>query len=325
MTASRPARPLAPRVEVARAHGARTDRAGRPGRAPRSGRRSWPGWPTSWSASQTAEPFFGVGKSYTRLRPDVRRGGRGLPRTRSATAGAVRCAATRRRRGSTSLRRPTSRSPHGAGVVATGGHLTVPETSCGRRRLRPRQWEQPPQPSQPLRRLGPQRRRARDVALRSAHHRTRSTTGPTSFDIELLARRLLDVTAWLQDPARAEHLADRLLRCQHRRRRGLVGRGRRLERRHRRHRRPAAAARTWPPSASTAVRAPTLLIVGGRDETVLELNRQARARLRCESQLVVVPGATHLFEEPGSLETVAALATGWFLDHLVPPVRAVPS
>jgi putative phosphoribosyl transferase len=65
-----------------------------------------------------------------------------------------------------------------------------------------------------------------------------------------------------------------------------------------------------------AVTAPTLLIVGGRDETVLTLNRRAQAELRCPNRLVVVPGATHLFEEPGALETVAARARDWFLDHL---------
>jgi dienelactone hydrolase len=64
------------------------------------------------------------------------------------------------------------------------------------------------------------------------------------------------------------------------------------------------------------VQAPTLLIVGGRDETVLELNRQAQARLRCPSQLAVVPGATHLFEEPGTLHEAAELARDWFLRHL---------
>ena len=65
-----------------------------------------------------------------------------------------------------------------------------------------------------------------------------------------------------------------------------------------------------------AVRAPTLLIVGGRDETVLEMNRDAASRLSCEHRIEVVPGATHLFEEPGALEAVADLATRWFLQHL---------
>ena len=63
------------------------------------------------------------------------------------------------------------------------------------------------------------------------------------------------------------------------------------------------------------VRAPTLLIVGGRDEEVLQLNRQAMASLHAEHRLVVVPRATHLFEEPGTLEQVVRLATDWFCDH----------
>ncbi|MBT2489921.1 phosphoribosyltransferase [Streptomyces sp. ISL-96] len=66
------------------------------------------------------------------------------------------------------------------------------------------------------------------------------------------------------------------------------------------------------------VRAPTLLIVGGRDTLVLDLNRQAQAELRCENRLEVVPGATHLFEEPGALEKVADLARDWFTAHLTP-------
>jgi len=64
------------------------------------------------------------------------------------------------------------------------------------------------------------------------------------------------------------------------------------------------------------VRAPALLIVGGDDVPVIELNEQALARLRCEKRIEIVPGATHLFEEPGTLDTVAALARDWFLRHL---------
>ena len=66
----------------------------------------------------------------------------------------------------------------------------------------------------------------------------------------------------------------------------------------------------------TEVTAPTLLIVGGEDHVVLDLNRQAQAKLRCENRLEVVPGATHLFEEPGTLAAAAALARDWFLAHL---------
>jgi len=64
------------------------------------------------------------------------------------------------------------------------------------------------------------------------------------------------------------------------------------------------------------VRAPTLLIVGGEDLAVLDLNRDAQARLRCEHQLSIVPGATHLFEESGTLQAAAELARDWFLTHL---------
>jgi putative phosphoribosyl transferase len=63
------------------------------------------------------------------------------------------------------------------------------------------------------------------------------------------------------------------------------------------------------------VRAPTLLIVGGNDHEVLRLNRSARARLQCENRLAVVPGATHLFEEPGTLKIVAMLTREWFTRH----------
>ncbi|MDE2620947.1 MAG: alpha/beta hydrolase, partial [Sphingomonadales bacterium] len=62
--------------------------------------------------------------------------------------------------------------------------------------------------------------------------------------------------------------------------------------------------------------APTLLIVGSLDEVVLDLNRAAAAEMHCPHELAIVPGATHLFEEPGTLDRVVELATAWFLDHL---------
>jgi putative phosphoribosyl transferase len=67
-----------------------------------------------------------------------------------------------------------------------------------------------------------------------------------------------------------------------------------------------------------AVRAPTLLIVGGNDDVVIELNEQALRLLRCPKELVVIPGATHLFEEPGGLEKVSWLAKDWFVRYLGP-------
>lgn len=69
-------------------------------------------------------------------------------------------------------------------------------------------------------------------------------------------------------------------------------------------------------AALAGVRAPTLLVVGGRDPQVLDLNRAALARLPASSRLEVVPGATHLFEEPGALDQVARLAAAWFTRHL---------
>jgi len=71
------------------------------------------------------------------------------------------------------------------------------------------------------------------------------------------------------------------------------------------------------------VRCPTLLIVGGADHLVLDLNRQALRQLRVESALEIVPGATHLFEEPGALDVVADLATRWFVLHLTPAGRVL--
>ena len=64
--------------------------------------------------------------------------------------------------------------------------------------------------------------------------------------------------------------------------------------------------------------APTLLIVGGLDTPVIQMNRDAMARMRGDVALEIVPGATHLFEEPGTLERVAHLAAGWFTRHLEP-------
>ena len=64
------------------------------------------------------------------------------------------------------------------------------------------------------------------------------------------------------------------------------------------------------------VQAPTLLIVGGNDDVVIELNEMARDQMRCEVKLEIIPDATHLFEEPGALEQVAKLASEWFVNHI---------
>src|SRR5438270_4096292 len=69
-------------------------------------------------------------------------------------------------------------------------------------------------------------------------------------------------------------------------------------------------------AALPKMQAPTLLIVGGQDDIGIELNEQARDQMRCEVKLEIIPGATHLFEEPGALEQVAKLASDWFINHI---------
>lgn len=142
-------------------------------------------------------------------------------------------------------------------------------------------------------------------------------TGHLRFDIPLLAGRLAAATRWLgEDPSTrtlrvgyfgastgagaglvaAAEIPDRVG--------AVVSRGGR----------PDLAGDALP-----LVRSPTLFIVGGRDLAVLDLNRLAMARMRAVTRLEIVPGATHLFEEPGALETVAHLARDWFPRHLPEP------
>jgi putative phosphoribosyl transferase len=130
------------------------------------------------------------------------------------------------------------------------------------------------------------------------------------FDIELLSERLAAATRWTRDQAELAALpvgyfgastgaaaALRAAAALPDEVRAVVSRGGRPD-----------LAGPW----LDKVKAPTLLIVGGLDEVVLELNQQALAHLKGEGKLVVVPGATHLFEEPGALEDVARLAADWF-------------
>jgi putative phosphoribosyl transferase len=140
------------------------------------------------------------------------------------------------------------------------------------------------------------------------------------FDIALLARRLGAATRWLAAHPPTAHLDL-----------GLFGASTGAAAALRVAAEPAPAVRAVvsrggrPDLAAprlAEVRAPTLLIVGGADPEVLELNRAARRQLRVPTELAVVPGATHLFEEPGALEEVARLARGWFLTHLAQGHRA---
>ena len=99
-----------------------------------------------------------------------------------------------------------------------------------------------------------------------------------------------------------------------------LGRGDQASRRDRRHRLTRRTAGLAGPVLSR-VRAPTLLIVGGKDVQVVQLNRAALAQLLCEKQIGIVPGATHFFEEPGALDEVARLAREWFGRHLFQTTR----
>jgi putative phosphoribosyl transferase len=134
------------------------------------------------------------------------------------------------------------------------------------------------------------------------------------FDIDLLADRLLAASEWLAADPRTGGLmrgyfgastgAGAALQAAARSPEGIaavVSRGGRPD-----------LAHPW----LSRVQAPTLLIVGGEDFPVIEMNREALAELAGPKQLVIVPGATHLFEEPGTLEQVATLARGWFREHL---------
>jgi putative phosphoribosyl transferase len=132
------------------------------------------------------------------------------------------------------------------------------------------------------------------------------------FDIDLLARRLLEAIGWAQEEPRVRDVPLGLFGASTGAAAALVAAAAEPAVR-------AVVSRGGRPDlagpALTRVGAPTLLIVGGRDHPVVELNEAAARELRCPHRLAIVPGATHLFEEPGALEQVAALARDWFLEH----------
>ena len=141
-------------------------------------------------------------------------------------------------------------------------------------------------------------------------------TGDFRFNIELLARRLLGAAGWLKMRPETRQLAIGYFGASTGAAAALVAAAARPELVGAvvsRGGRPDLAGQALP-----RVQAPALLIVGGNDFPVIELNRAAFAQLRCEKQLVIVPGATHLFEEPNALEEVARLARVWFETHLAP-------
>jgi putative phosphoribosyl transferase len=140
-------------------------------------------------------------------------------------------------------------------------------------------------------------------------------TGEYRFDIDLLAVRLVATVDWVRHNPTTARLPLGLFGASTGAAAALVAAAVRPEEI------AAVVSRGGRPDlagpALPAVKAPTLLLVGGADEQVLELNRRALELLQTEKRLVVIPGATHLFEEPGALEEVARLATEWFLDHFL--------
>lgn len=144
--------------------------------------------------------------------------------------------------------------------------------------------------------------------------REEDATYETRFDIDLLTRRLVAATRWLREQPRTRSLgigyfgastgAAAALRA-------AAALGSVIGAVVSRGGRPDLAR-----SALDRVQAPTLLIVGGEDHMVIDLNQQAYARLHGEKQLVIIPGAGHLFEEPGTLQEVARLASQWFVRYL---------
>jgi putative phosphoribosyl transferase len=135
------------------------------------------------------------------------------------------------------------------------------------------------------------------------------------FDIDLLADRLLLAKTWLESDRRTCHLRIGYFGASTGAGAALQAAAREPSNIH------AVVSRGGRPDLAepylSRVTAPTLLIVGGHDFPVIEMNQAAYELLTCEKKLVIIPGATHLFEEPGMLEQVAGQAGSWFLRHLI--------
>lgn len=141
-------------------------------------------------------------------------------------------------------------------------------------------------------------------------------TAEYRFDIPLLADRLVSATDWLATQPATQSLAIGYFGASTGAGAALIAAAERPEQI------KAVVSRGGRPDLAEAalarVRAPTLLIVGGKDEPVIALNQFALTKLRAEKELEIVPGATHLFSEPGALERVALLARRWFERYLNP-------
>jgi putative phosphoribosyl transferase len=137
------------------------------------------------------------------------------------------------------------------------------------------------------------------------------------FDIPLLTQRMQDATAWVRAQPEVLHVPIGYFGASTGSAAALIAAarlGNGIAAVVSRGGRPDLAG----PAALAAVKAPTLLIVGGADHGVVELNEEAYKRLECERRLAIVAGATHLFEERGALEQVAELAASWFAAHMAP-------
>ncbi|HZY18426.1 MAG TPA: alpha/beta hydrolase [Ramlibacter sp.] len=158
--------------------------------------------------------------------------------------------------------------------------------------------------------------------LTPAEEAVDARTGHLRFDIPLLSHRLLDAATWIGKEPQLAGSALGLFGASTGSAAALIAAaklGPRVAAVVSRGGRPDLAGA----AVLDAVTAPTLLIAGGNDAEVLALNRVALERLHCPRALEVVPGAGHLFEEPGTLDRVGALATAWFARHLLPqPVAA---
>lgn len=150
--------------------------------------------------------------------------------------------------------------------------------------------------------------------LTAAEEEVDLQTGHLRFDISLLAGRLGEATDWLQREPATSGLPIGYFGASTGGGAALVAAAEMPKTV------GAVVSRGGRPDLAGAalgrVRAPTLLIVGGEDQQVMELNREAMAEMRCEKELSIVPGATHLFEEPGALEKVSQLALDWFSRRL---------
>jgi putative phosphoribosyl transferase len=149
--------------------------------------------------------------------------------------------------------------------------------------------------------------------LTADEERSDNRTGHLRFDITLLARRLSGATRWAWAQPNTRSLQIGYFGSSTGAAAALAAAGDRVCCVVSRGGRPDLAG-----SALEQVKAATLLIIGGNDQPVIDMNRAAFSRMRCEKAMQVIPGATHLFEEPGALEQVARLASDWFVKQFEP-------